>query len=110
MKKAKNIHSLDSLEREIYRLKLEAKSIEEKLDHNFEHLQENFSSITMNSFCSKKKNKENEKDGLFGSFLKSEKLNTVADKITDHVANRAAEGIDKLIDKIFHKKKHRPNE
>jgi len=103
MKKAKNIHSLDSLEREIYRLKLEAKSIEDKMDHNFEHLQENFSSMTMNSFCSKRKNKEDGKDSLFGSFLKNEKLNSVADKITDHIANRAADGIDKLIDKLFHK-------
>ena len=110
MKKAKNIHNLESLEREIYRLKQEAKSIEEKLDHNFEHLQENFSSITMNSFCSKKKNNENGKAGLFASFLKDEKLNTVADKIKDHVASRAAEGIDKFIDKIFHKKKRRSNE
>jgi len=106
MKKAKNIHSLDSLEREIYRLKLEAKDLEDKMDYNFEQLQENFTSMAMNSLCGKKKNKEDGKDDLFGSFLKNEQLNAVADKITDHIGNRAADGIDKLIDKLFHKKKH----
>ena len=106
MKKAKNIHGLDSLEREIYRLKLEARRIEDKMDHNLEHLQENFTSMTMKSFCSKRTNKEEGKESLFGSFLKSERLNSVADKITDHIAGRAANGIDKVLDKLFHKKKH----
>ncbi|MFI5129146.1 MAG: hypothetical protein ACHQFX_04115 [Chitinophagales bacterium] len=110
MKKAKNIHSLDSLEREIYRLKLEVKSIEDRMDYNFEHLKENFSSMTMNSFSTKRKNKEDGKDSLFGSFLKNEKLNSFADKITHHIASRAADGIDKLIDKMFHKKKHQSSE
>jgi hypothetical protein len=110
MKKAMNIHNLDSLEREIYRLKLEAKNIEEKLDQNLEHLHGNFSSIAMNSFFHEKKNKEEEKDYIFGSFLKNEKLNAFVNKITDHITERAEEGIDKLIDKIFHKKKHQSNE
>jgi hypothetical protein len=106
MKKAKNLHNLDSLEREIYRLTLEAKNIEEKLDNNLAHLEENFSSITMNSFFGKKKNRENEQASFFTSLLKNEKLTTVVDKITDRIADRAAEGIDKLLDKMFHKKKH----
>jgi hypothetical protein len=108
MKKVKNIHNLDSLEREIYRLKLETKNIEEKLDHNLEHLHENFSSMAMNSFF--RKNKNEEKDNIFGSFLKNEKLNTFVNKITDHITERAEEGIDKLIDKIFHKKNRHPGE
>jgi|SRR6266496_4584204 len=110
MKKVKNIRNLDSLEREIYRLKLETKNTEEKLDHNLEHLQENFSSMAMNSLFCKKKNKEEEKENHLGSFLKNEKLNIVVNKITDRIADRAAEGIDKLIDKIFHKKKQHSNE
>ena len=36
----------------------------------------------MNSFCSKKKNREQEKDGLFGSFLKNEKLKSVYEDST----------------------------
>jgi F0F1-type ATP synthase delta subunit len=110
MGKSKNIHSLDSLEREIYRLRLEAKNIEKKIDHNLEHLQESFSSMAMNSFFRKKKTTEAEKDSFFGSFLKNEKLNAAFNKITDHIADRAAEVIDQLIDKFFHKKKHHSDE
>jgi len=109
MEKSKDIHNLDSLEKEIYRLKLEAKIIEEKLDHNLEHLQVNFPSMAMNSFFSQRKKKGEENDGLFGSFLKNEGLNSVADKITAHIASRAADSIDKLIDKLFHNKKHHSN-
>jgi hypothetical protein len=110
MKKAKDIHNLDSLEREIYRLKLEAKSIKEKMDHNLEQLQDDFSSMAMNSFFCRRKNRGEDNENFFESILKNEKLNKVVDKVTDHIANRAAESIDELIDKIFHKKKHRANE
>jgi len=104
--KAKNIHNLDSLEKEIYRLQLAAKLIEEKLDHNFDHLHENFSSMAMNSFFCSKKNKSSEKDNLFSEVLNNEKLNSVLSKVTDRMAERAADGVTKLVDKIFSRKKH----
>ena len=104
--KAKNIHNLDSLEKEIYRLQLEAKHIGEKLDDNIEHLQENFSSIAMNSITCSKKKKSNENGSAFGDFLNNDKLNSVVGRVTDRIVERAADGIDKLVDKIFSKKKH----
>lgn len=106
MKKAKNIRNIDTLAREIYRLKLEAKNIEEKLDHNFEHLQQNCYSMTMNSFFHKKRKTGEEKNSFFDSLCKSEVFNTAVHKVTDHVATRTSEGIENLIDKIFHTKKH----
>ena len=110
MKRTKNVRNLDSLERELYRLELDAKNIEGKLDHNLGHLQENFSSMAMNSLFCNKNNKEEDKESRFGSFLKNEKINTVVNKITEHIADRAADGIDKLIDKIFARKKHHSTE
>ena len=106
MKKVKSIHNLDSLEKEIYRLQLEVKHVEEKLDHNLDHLHENFSSIAMNSFFCSKKNKSSEKDSLFSEVLNNEKLNSVLGKVTDRMAERAADGVAKLVDKIFSRKKH----
>jgi hypothetical protein len=105
MKKAKNIHNLDTLDKEIYRLKLEAKNIEDKLDDNFEKLRHNWFSMSMNSIFHKKKNEESSKSHFFDSFFKNDGFNAVVNKITDHIANRASDGIDSLIDKIFHKKK-----
>lgn len=105
MKKTRNIKNLDTLEKEIYRLKLEAKQIEEKLDQNLDYLQENFSSMTMNSFFHKKKHTENGKTGFFDSAFKNDTFNTAIGKITDRIAVKAADGFESLVDKIFEKKK-----
>lgn len=104
MKKAKNIHNLDTLEREIYRLKLEARNIEEKLDNNLEHLQENYFSMTMNSIFRDKKQHDGEKTGFFESFFKSEAFAAALNKITESIASRTASGIENLVEKIFRKK------
>jgi len=105
MKQAENIHNLDTLEKEIYRLKLKAKNIEEKWDDNFEKLQHNYPSMFMNSFFLKKNEKKTNGNGFFTSFFKNDALNTVLNKVTDRVADRAAEGIENFVDKIFHKKR-----
>lgn len=106
MKKIR-IRSLDTLEKEIYRLRLEAKNMEETLDKNLDHFQENYRSMTMNSFFHKKKQEdEKQENGFFNSFFKNENFKAAINNITDHIADRAAEGIENLINRIFQKKKH----
>ena len=105
MKKAKNIHNLDTLEREIYRLRLEAKNIEEKLDRNLDHLQANYYSMTMNSIFGKSKQSDEGKSSFFDAFLKSESFNAAINKMTESVANKAAAGVEALVDKLFNKNK-----
>lgn len=102
MKKATNIHNLDTLNREIYRLRLEVKRKEDKLDDNWEYLQNNFPALLLNSISCRRKAKENGKENLFKSALKNEKLNTFIDKIIDRFSDRAAKGFDHLFEKIFH--------
>jgi hypothetical protein len=48
----KKINSLDALEKEAHLLELKAKVIEERLNRNFDHLQENCLSMTLNSIFS----------------------------------------------------------
>lgn len=55
MGKVKKIHNLVTLEREIYRLELKAKNIEEKMNRNFDHLHDNYLSMFLNSFFPKRK-------------------------------------------------------
>jgi hypothetical protein len=105
MKKGSSIHNLDTLEREIYRLKLEAKNKEDKLNDNLESLQKNFPQVLINSFLCRKKYQENGKEGFFRSAFRNEKFNTFIDKVVDKFSDRAADGIDHLFEKIFHKKK-----
>jgi hypothetical protein len=89
---------------EIYRLQLEAKRLEDKLDDNLEHLQKNYFSMTMNSFFNKE-DRHQEKSGFFDSFFKSENFQSAVHKATDHIASHAAEKIEDLVDKILNKRK-----
>jgi len=102
MKKSKDIHNMDSLQREIYRLKLEARDIEDKLDDNFDYLQQNYSSMTMNSFLPGEK-KGNPGKGIFSSFIKNENVASFMNNISGHITERVLENIDGLIDGVFHR-------
>jgi hypothetical protein len=54
MKNREKINSMSSLEKEILRLKLEAKRQEGKLEDNFERLQRNYGKMIVNSIsCGK---------------------------------------------------------
>jgi hypothetical protein len=104
MKKTKSIHNLDTLEKEIYRLQLEAMKMEQKFDRNFEHLQENYFSMFTNSFFHRRKKREEEGNSFFGSFFRNENFRAAVARVTDRLADKAAESIESLLEKIFHKK------
>ena len=102
MKKKKNIRDIDTLEKEIYRLKLEAKRTEDKFENNIDFLEKNYPSMVVNSFfCGEKEKKDNRSNH---SFFKSERLNSILSNVTDHIAERASDGIKDQIDKLFGKK------
>jgi hypothetical protein len=100
MKRSKNIHNIDSLRREIYRLELEAKNIENELGKNFGYLRQNYSSMATGSFFSGKK-KENPGKGIFNSFIKNENVASFMNNISGHISERVLENIDGLIDSAF---------
>jgi hypothetical protein len=104
MRKTKKIRNLDSLDRELYRLKLEAKNLEEKIDHNLDHLQENYLSMTMNSVFSGHESKRNGNNGFWKSFLKNDGFNSAVDSIAGNIATKAAEGLNEWLNKFMHKK------
>ena len=61
MKPQKKIHTLDQLEKNIYRLQLKAKNMEFRLSDNLDHLQKHYASMTMSSIVSHFSKKEEEK-------------------------------------------------
>jgi hypothetical protein len=102
MKKRANIHNLDTLEREIYRLKLKAKNQEEQFDRNIRDLRGNFWDM-----CFKSVNKDRESDGKqapFASLFHNEGLNNAFNRVATHIADLAVEGINAFLDKLFEKK------
>lgn len=104
MKKTKNIRNTGTLEREIYRLTLECRNTEAQLDKNFDYLQENFSTLLMNSVGAPQKSRTEEKDGFFASLLKNKAVQVVLDKLTGHIAGRVADGLGSLAERAFHRK------
>lgn len=102
MKRATHsIKNISELDKEIYRLQLQAKNLEDKMDDQLTYLQQHYPGMIMNSVLP---NKENITQRLTGSLLNNQKVQTVLEKLTDHLADKAAEGLDKLVDKLFHKK------
>ena len=102
---ATKIKNLDTLEKEIYRLQLEARNYEDKLGENLDYLQKHYASMTVNSIFNRASStKEKVKEKIFSSIWENEKIRSGIDKIIGHLADSAAEEIENLIDKILHKK------
>lgn len=105
MKPTKRIHNLDTLDREIYRLRLEAKNIEQKLDRNLDHFQEHYPSMAFHSFFSGKQRREEARSPFFDSLFRSEALSSVIGKFAEFAAGKAASAIEALLDKLSKKDK-----
>ena len=103
MREKKNIHNLDSLEREIYRLRLQAKNMEGKLDKNLDYLQDNYWNMTMNSFFCKDGSKKN---GDASNFFKHEGFNATINTIAGNIADKASERLHGWMNNFFGKSKH----
>jgi hypothetical protein len=98
MKKNGKINDLVSLEKEIYRLKLESKMTEARFDKNLEFLKKNYPQMIFNSVLSRNSNYRF-KQNLF----RNEMLNNIVSNVTDHIAEYATAGIREKIDHLFGK-------
>jgi len=101
----RNYHNLDTLEKEIYRLQLKAKNTKDKLNDNFDYLQDHYTSMTMNSvFNRSSSRKEKMKEKIISFIWENEKIQDGLDQIIDRLTDKTSEGIESLLNKIFHKK------
>ncbi len=99
------IKNLATLEKEIYRLQLEAKNRKEKLEENLDYFHKHYASMTINSIFNRSSSgKERVKEKFFSSIWENEKIQNGINKIITHLADRAADGIENLVDKILHRK------
>ena len=96
---------MDTLEKEIYRLELAARDHKDKLEKNFEHFQKHYASMTMNSFFNHTASgKEKVREKIINSIWENEKVRNGIDKIVDYVSEKATDGVETLLNKIFHHK------
>ena len=100
----RKIKDIDSLDNEIQRLQVKAGNLEERLNDNFEYLQENYSSMIMSSVFSNTGTVKNSIAGtVAGYVLGNEKLQEVISRFVNHLVDKAATGLDKLADRVMGK-------
>lgn len=103
------IRNMDTLEKEMYRLRLRAKNYEDELEKNLGHLQKNYFSMAVNSILSRTaetgSGKGKIKEKTFYSIWDNEEVRNGVDKVISHLTDWVSEGIINLMDKILHRKK-----
>ena len=104
MKNEKPIRNLDTLEKEIYRLQLEAKAKEKQLEENASFIRQNARQLFIDKlFCRNKRRNDSEAGSQAGS-SGSSRWKLFMEKLTDQFAERAAEGVENIVERFFTKK------
>lgn len=97
--RTKHIQSLEALDKEIYRQRLKARGLEKKLDDNLDYLQDNYGSMIRNSVF-KSGLKETIVGTVLGAVLGNNRLQDGLAKMASPLAEKAAEWIEKLVNKV----------
>ena len=100
----KKINSLASLEKQIRRLKADAKRMEAKMDDNFSYLQENYVSLALNSILPEKTTYRGVPATIISLFLEHERFRNTVIKLAEQLIDRVSEGIEFISEKLSRKK------
>jgi hypothetical protein len=101
---AKKFNNLQSLEKEIRRLKLHAKQMEDQFDDNFSHLQENYIGMVLNSVLPEKPIYKGIPATIVSLFLEHDRFRNTMIKLAEQLIDKASDGIDYISEKLARKK------
>jgi len=102
----KPIHNLDTLDKEIYRLKLKQKDLESDIRRGISKLRKQGLLRVFGSALFGKKKATEDKENIFSSFTRNEKLNRFLGRLTEDLTGRFGDHFDDFMDRIFRKKRH----
>lgn len=102
---AKNINNLESLDREIIRLRSRTKELEKELDEKLDYLQDNYSSMMMKSFLPAIIQRGGIAGGILQFVFQNERLQDSVLKLAERLFNKVSDGVEFIVDKIDGKKK-----
>src|SRR5690349_4849997 len=105
MKKKDTIHNLDTLEKEIYRLRLEARLKEVHLSENWDQLIRDFPEVLTNSIFCRESANENGKKTFGQKLFNNDRRNAFLDRFFEKFSDRITEKLDELLEKVFQKRK-----
>lgn len=101
MQSGKHIRSLSSLDKEINRLRKEARSLEKELDDNFNYLRRHYPSLALNSLLPESTAGKSIPALIVAFILQHEKLRGILQTLGSKLAERFSAGLEWIIDKIF---------
>lgn len=95
------VRNLTMLDKEIYRLQLNARKLEDQLDENFNYLRENATGMAFNSvFRRQRSGSALLKEQIAESIWSNQRLQDGLCRIIDHLVDKAADGVEQLADKL----------
>jgi len=97
---ANNIYDLESLDREVARLRLRTKELEEEIDQSLNYLQEHYSSMTMKSVFPLLLQKAGIAGSVLEFFLQNERLRENLGKLGGYLLDKFSDGLEFLADKL----------
>jgi hypothetical protein len=96
----KDIYDLESLDREIDRLRARARVLEEKIDQSLDYLQDHYSSMAIKSVLPSFL----QKSGIAGSvvqlFLQDERLRENLGKLGSYLLDKVSDGLEFVANKL----------
>jgi hypothetical protein len=100
----KKFRNLQALEKEIRRLKVHAKQLENDFDDNWSHLEENYLPMFLNSVLPKKTTYKGIPATIISLFLEHDRFRDTVIKLAEELIDRVSDGIDYLSEKLKRKK------
>ena len=100
----KKFSNLQSLEKEIRRLKQHAKQMEDRFDDNFSHLQENYLPMVLNSILPEKTTYKGIPATIISLFLEHDRFRNTVIKLAEQLIDKISDGIDYVSEKLTRKK------
>lgn len=105
----RRIHNLDSLDKEIYRLKLQAADMERRLEKKAHYLRSHWLTLGMAAILSAKKDSGSIPLRLGELLMRNEKIQETLAKLTDTLAHKLMEVVESIGSRWLHKKEKASN-
>jgi hypothetical protein len=93
---------MDSLEKDIHRLRKKARALEQKLDDNFTYFQQNSGTLFVRSLLPRRVEGETITGSpIIDPFLQNERLQKVLARLADMLAEKLGDGLNWVINRVF---------
>lgn len=104
----RHIYNIDTLDKEVYRLKLKALRMEQQLEKRGRHLRSNALVLLLSALFPKRKTGESPFLSIGSLLMRNEKVQESLAKATDAAADKLSDAVEKLLQ--FLKRRQSPDE